>query len=126
MLNLKSGVVANQKQMNPISERDMTGAAEAADDELLVDIDDNPGVFYDSAFYPSVKDFISPSGIQSTINVPSNFRGCYFDIFFHSNLLEMITTQTNLHQEQNPEILRMHMKPWESLTVDELPVFFLE
>jgi len=41
------------------NERDMTGAAKAADDELLVDID-NPSVFYDSAFYPSVKNFTSP------------------------------------------------------------------
>jgi len=105
------------------NERDMTGAAEAADDELLVDIDDNPGVFYDSAFYPSVKDFTSPFGIQSTVNVSSNSPGCYFEIFFNSDLLETITTQTNLYQEQNPEISRMHMKPWKPLTVDELRIF---
>ena len=106
------------------SERDMTNAAEAADDdELLIDIDNTPDVFYDSAFYPSVKYFTSPSGIQSTINVVSNSPVCYFEIFFNSNLLQMITTQTNLYQEQNPEILRMHMEPWKPLTVDELRIF---
>jgi len=35
----------------------------------------------------------------------------------------MITTKTNLYQEQNPEISRMHMKPWKPLTVDELRIF---
>jgi len=35
----------------------------------------------------------------------------------------MITTQTNLYQEQNPEISLMHMKPWKPLTVDELRIF---
>ncbi|XP_020296172.1 piggyBac transposable element-derived protein 4-like [Pseudomyrmex gracilis] len=106
------------------NEHDMTGASEAVDDDLLIDDDENnPDVIYDTLFYPSIKDFTGSPGIQSTITVPDDTPLCYFKIFFTLNLLEMITAQTNLYQEQNPEGPRKNMKSWEPLTVDELRIF---
>lgn len=102
--------------------RDVTGASKTADD-IDIDIENNSDIRYDSSFYPSVKDFTGLSGIRDTIVVPDDTPLGYFEIFFNSILLEMITTQTNLYQEQNPEPLRMNMKPWKLLTVDELRIF---
>ena len=126
-MNVES-IVWSSGESEPDELDSVCDTAEAAD-ELLADIDDNldvdddPGILYDSAFYPSVNDFTSPSGFQSTINISSNCPVCYLEFFFDPNLLEMITGQTNLYQEQNPEILRMNMKPWKPLTVDELRIF---
>lgn len=102
--------------------QNVTGASEAVDD-LHIDIDDNSDILYDSSFYPSVKNFTGLSGIRNTVVVPDDTPLSCFEIFFNSIVLEMITTQTNLYQEQNPEPLRMNMKSWKPLTVDELRIF---
>lgn len=87
-------------------ERNMIGASEDINTNVPCDIDkEYPDIFYDSSFYPSVKDFTGLSDILVQGDTPLD----YFEIFFNSTLLEIITMQTNLYQEQNPEPLRSKM-----------------
>lgn len=81
-------------------------------------------IFYSNTFEPSIKDF---TGLPSCLSENAHLNGHepihYFDLFFNDQLLDHIVRETNIYQQQNPEPIRMNMKPWVDLTKDELKKF---
>jgi len=85
------------------------------------DCDENiPDVHYDPYFYPSIKTFTGEARIRDHVSLDEPTPLKCLKYFFNTFLVNLIVEQTNLFQEQNPEPDRIHMKPWTSITEDEL------
>ncbi|XP_043473691.1 piggyBac transposable element-derived protein 4-like [Leptopilina heterotoma] len=80
-------------------------------------------IIHDSHFYPSVKDFSGTSKISENVLLEGNEPIDYFQWFFDIPLLQLIVTESNRYQIQNPEPYHAKMKAWEPLTVEELRKF---
>lgn len=96
------------------------------ENELDLDIDEMlqaEQLVNDTAYTPSVKDFIGPVGVCTGVLVKGDSPYDFFEYFFDQSFQETIIIQTNLYQEQNPEPVRKKMKPWTPLVKDEFRKF---
>lgn len=83
-------------------------------------------IFYNSHFYPSIKDFESKCNIRESVLLTSIESSDLFELIFDPSLLKTITIsvlETNRYQSQNPEPLCRNMKPWADLAAEELKTF---
>jgi len=110
-------------ESEPDSEVESEAGDEIADD--YNDIEYIPGLqtFYDTDFFPSVKKFTSQFGIQDN-EMNGNEPIDYFELFFDQPLLELICSETNRYQSQNPDLDHEKMAKWKDLTKEELLAFF--
>ncbi|XP_043473692.1 piggyBac transposable element-derived protein 4-like [Leptopilina heterotoma] len=73
-------------------------------------------IIHDSHFYPSVKDFSGTSKISENVLLEGNEPIDYFQWFFDIPLLQLIVTESNRYQIQNPEPYHAKMKDNEEIT----------
>lgn len=82
-----------------------------------------PQLFDDAHFYPSIKDFEGSSEINPDISFSGNKPIDYFNYFCDSSLLQKIVEETNRYATQNPITKSSHMKTWSPVTKTELENF---
>lgn len=103
---------------------DRTGASQPnASSEIFDDPERDDGVFFDSVYFSSIKDFVGHANFYENIPIPEHTPLAYFEFFMDSNIFKVILEQTNLFQKQNPDPFHSNMAPWKDVTVEELRIF---
>ncbi|XP_066585873.1 piggyBac transposable element-derived protein 4-like [Prorops nasuta] len=119
--NTEETIIWSSNESEPDSSGDEQATIEINDDDYDTGTYSSD-IKYDRFFYPSIKDFNGSFQVHDSVRF-CNLHLDYFELFFDHPLFEMIKSQTNLYQEQNPEPYRLNMKAWEPVTVNELRVF---
>ncbi|XP_066583388.1 piggyBac transposable element-derived protein 4-like [Prorops nasuta] len=117
MANTEKNIIWSSNESEPDPSSDEQVIIETNDDDYDTGTYSSD-IKYDRFFYPSIKDFTGSFQDHDSVkccNLPLD----YFELFFDHSLFEIIKSQTNLYQEQNPESYHLNMKAWGLGTSDD-------